>query len=251
MQLSKGNAERYTEKSDYLQKAIKDGATKELFIDKKEIEELYKKAIVLNPTNFLYHFKLGQFYANEERLEEAEKELIKSLNLYPINSEVRLYLARYYLKRIKKEFVEKEEGEIFRSLLIAINIAKHKRWELLKEIKEVIKELPSISWDEREQQLIYKADLGSDRYDFKEENFSHEKIPLTIRLYIEGPVQEVILYRRYVRSKIFRKIGVISEYTIYEVKIDSFPEDTYLDDFRIETYPATVIDKIEIVKSFK
>ena len=251
IQLSKGNAKYYTDKADYSQGIIKDDLARELFVNKKDVEELYKKAIGLNPANFLYHFDLGWFYTNEERFKEAEEELLKSYNLYPSEFQVQEHLVRYYLKRSKKELVEKGEWGIFKTLLQAIKFVKYKRWEFLGDIKEIIEELPSISWDEKEQQLIYAADLGSDKYDFKEKGFPHEKIPLIIRLYFKELAQEVVLYRGYVRADIFKKIKATPEFTIYEVKIKSFPQDTYLDDFRIETHPATIIDKIEIGKSFR
>ena len=251
IQLSKGNAEYYADKADYLQKAVKDDVAKELIIYKKDIEELYKKAIELNPANFLYHFQLGWFYTNEERFEEAEKELIKSRELYSINPKLQYYLAKYYLKRSKKAPMEKEDLETFKLLLRVLELAWGKRWEFLGEIKERIKDSSHISWDNKKQQLIYTADLGSSKYDFKEQGFPHGKIPILIRIYSKIPPQEVVLYRKYTRFDTFERIEDVAGLTIYEVKVMSFPEDAYLDDLRIETYPAAIIDKIEIVKSFR
>ncbi|UCG35485.1 MAG: hypothetical protein JSW17_01400 [Candidatus Omnitrophota bacterium] len=253
IQINRENAELYEKKIDYLEAALDRGLEKELGIDiKKDIEEAYIKAIKFNPTNYYYHLGLGWFYTEENRFKEAEKELMKSQSLYPIEFNVYLYLAKYYLKLGRKEGVVGVEEEIFKTLLRAINIIKYGRERnMWAQMKRMIKEVPTISWDERKGELKYIAELGADRFDFKQRKFPHDKIPLTIRLYIKDPVQEVALYKRDIRFQSFRKIKITPEYNVYEVKLDYFPNDTYLDDLRIETNPAIIINKIEIVKSFK
>ncbi|UCG35488.1 MAG: hypothetical protein JSW17_01415, partial [Candidatus Omnitrophota bacterium] len=190
--------------------------------------------------------------ANEEQFKEAEKELIKSHNLYPTEVKIDLYLAKYYMKLGQKVSGKEGEWESFKRLMRVIELSGLKDLEIRRDVGGIIGQLPNVSWDDRKRKVIYTTALGSDNYDFKEQGFAHDKIPVAIRLYIKGPIQEVVLYyREYIRFKEFEKTGDIKGHAVYEVKIDSFPEDIYLDDFRIEPHPSTVIEKIEIVKSSK
>jgi len=61
--IRKDNFEYYNKKADLFRWAIDDGLEHELNIRRNDIENLYLKAIKLNPLNFEYHLKLGLFYA--------------------------------------------------------------------------------------------------------------------------------------------------------------------------------------------
>jgi len=251
IQLNRENAELYTDKIEYLEIARNRGLEKELNIDTRaDTEELYLKAISLNPTDYYLHLGLGRFYIDEDRFKEAEKELMKSNHLCPKDSEAFLYLVKCYLGLGRKEGVRVDE-EIFKTLLGAIGVIKYDRENMWNEITKMIKEVPAISWDRGSGELKYIAELGVDKFDFKKRKFPHDKIPLTIRLYIKGSVQEVVLYKNDIRFQSFRKIKATPEYNVYEIKLEYFFKDTYLDDLRIETYPATIIDRIEMIKTLK
>jgi len=251
IQLNRENAELYTDKIKYLDIARDRGLEKELNIDARaDSEELYLKAISLNPTDYYLHLELGRLYIDEKRFEEAEEELMKSHGLSPKDIETFLYLVKCYLGLGKKEGVRVDE-EIFKTLLGAMSVVGYDRENIWNRMTEIIKEIPVISWDRRSAELKYIAELGVDIYDFKQRRFPHDKIPLTIRLYIKDPVQEVALYKSHIRFQSFRKIKATPEYNVYEAKIEYFPKDTYLDDLRIETRPSAIIDRIEMSRSLK
>ncbi|UCD15361.1 MAG: hypothetical protein JSV34_06510, partial [Candidatus Omnitrophota bacterium] len=182
IRLTEGSANAHRRKALYLSWVVADGLGRELFIDETDIERLYLRAIELEPLDYLYHYRLGRFYGGQDQFDKAEKELMKARELAPKKNEIRLYLAKNHLRRIKKEFIGKGEWEIFKMLLQAMHLSS---WKFLGQIREIVKEFPSISWDNRKQQLIYTAGLGSDKYDFKEKKFPHEKIPVIVRLYLK------------------------------------------------------------------
>jgi len=62
----------------------------------------YKEAIAREPTNAIYHQKLGHVYNKlSDSPEEAEKEFKKAILLDPQNISIHLYLSQYYLSKGK------------------------------------------------------------------------------------------------------------------------------------------------------
>lgn len=51
----------------------------------KEIEELYDKALTIDPHNTLIHYRKGLFHYNRGNFQEAEKSFEKVVNLYPFD----------------------------------------------------------------------------------------------------------------------------------------------------------------------
>ena len=247
IQLTKGNADYYNKKADYLAKAAKNGFSEEFGIGEKDIEGLYMKAIELNPAFFLYHIELGSFYVDQGRLKEAKEELMKAYELYPVEPQVKEQLREYYLILARKYFEEGDDREGFKMLLLA------RSWEPYYfivdhiEIGRIIKKASQVSWYGKKKRMIYVTKVQSDYYDFKEQGFPHEKIPLTVRAYLKKQPQRVMLYGKYANPDRFQLIEASPQYIVYEAKVESFPENIYLDNFRIETHPAITIDKIELI----
>ena len=48
-----------------------------------EAEKVFKKACQLEPNNYSAHYRLGRLYTYTAKLDEADAELKKSLDLYP------------------------------------------------------------------------------------------------------------------------------------------------------------------------
>lgn len=63
----------------------------------------YTEAIMKEPTNAIYHLRLGSIYDKFSDPVKAEKELMVSALLDPQNIKIRLYLCRYFLLHDKKE----------------------------------------------------------------------------------------------------------------------------------------------------
>lgn len=69
------------------------------YYDKTKAEEHFKKALELLPQYAFTHFLYGEFLFHHNRLDEAEKELLASLNLNPNIGGTNKYLGMIYEKR--------------------------------------------------------------------------------------------------------------------------------------------------------
>jgi len=65
------------------------------------------EAILREPTNAIYHQRLGKTYDRLSDQDDAEKELRRALILAPQDAEIHLYLSQYFFSKGKdKEFLE-------------------------------------------------------------------------------------------------------------------------------------------------
>ncbi|MCQ9206244.1 MAG: hypothetical protein NG737_08040 [Omnitrophica bacterium] len=256
IRISPGNADYYAKKADTRLKANDSGFQKELSIDKIGIEKLYIKAIKLNSVNFLYHLKLGWFYFRENRNIETENELRIAKSLYSTREEVDTYLGRYYLAVSEEYFRGSQEKEGFKNFLLAAYYIFNRRTGKYIFNMKSFEVLPHVSWwkmtrkrKKGEKQLHYTVTVDKYKLDFKEFGFPHQKIPLTIKIYIstDSDIKSVNLYKNYSVVGSFKRIEPTSEQDIYELDIKDFETNTYLDDLRIEIRPRIIIEKIEIV----
>jgi tetratricopeptide (TPR) repeat protein len=239
--INRGNADCLVKKADYILEALDEDLGETLMINEKESEDLYKKAIALNPFNFEYHLKLGWFYVNKNN-PEAEEELSRATKLYPTNSQVYLYLCRYYLKN-------KNEKAAFNGFILALNYAERKqRPKLINEMEKEFQDLPYLSLNKKRKELKFIAYPQNEEWNFKKEGFAHAKITLSIKVYVKEPLVDVNLYKDSHSYGYFRYAENAEGINSYELILNSFPLDTYLDDFRIKTNPPSTIEKIEFIK---
>lgn len=244
MRFNKNNADYYARKADILSESL-DGALEQgIAAEETEIEDLYKKAIILNPLNYAYHFKLGWFYANRGRMEYAEEELIKAAELYPTNFTIYLYLSKYYM-RIRNE------RKAFSNLLLALTYAPESSWGIfLEAIREDTSGLAHISLDRWAQEIKYTTSPLRGKFDFNKEGFPHCQLRLKIKVYAKKPVGDITLSYNGNTYRYLRWVDSGPEFDIYELNLDSFPATAYLDDFRIETNPPVTAEKIEFIYKF-
>jgi len=66
--------------------------------DAREVEDHLKQAIALNPTIEEAHLQLGNFYANEQRLQEAILEYLQAIRLKPDLASAHYRLAHAYMR---------------------------------------------------------------------------------------------------------------------------------------------------------
>lgn len=210
-------------------------------IRKKEIEELYLKAISLNPVNFEYHLKLGWFYAqiNENK---AAQEMQKAIELYPSYYRNYMYFSKYYLKN-------KKEKEAFSSLLLAIYRANGRTWrKIMEEMTDDLKKSTAFSYDEVNRQLSFFVAAPGEGLDFKKYGLPHINIPLSLKVYVSVQTNpEIFLYKNNMLFGHFKKIASKGEMNIYEFNIAP-NADIYLDELAIKTSPVQAIEKVEFMK---
>lgn len=72
----------------------------------------YIEAAVKNPTNAIYHQRLGSVYEKLSQDIQAEAELKKATLLDPQNVSIHLYLAQYYLSRNKQREFDYHLGRV-------------------------------------------------------------------------------------------------------------------------------------------
>ena len=274
IRFNKNNADYLVSKADYLVMAGEDGLKTELSIADSEIEDLYSRAVKLNPINFEYHLKLGWFYANRDD-ETAETELKKAIELYPKNFDVYLYLVKYYsqkgfeeelVKAVKlypqkpeshlylmKHYLEKKDEEkAFWSMASFLHYIKNQTLKptIIKDFEQAIAKLPNIFVSYQKNFIQLSIYPETNKFNFKEADFLHDKINLTFKVYLRGNREAVSLYRGSFLYANFEEIGPVFGQTVYQLVLNKFSSSSYLDDFEIRTGPNCSIEKIEILKRF-
>jgi hypothetical protein len=244
--LNKSNADYIIKKVDYLAYALKDNVGEALNISPTYIEDLCLQAISLNPINFLYHFELGRFYMQLDRMKEAKNQFFEAIDLNKSQPILKQQLGYYYLKLSKKYFAENKEWQGMKLLMLAATLIKEQAyWEkdFIPAIKGLVGECSSLSYEKGPRNIIYTIFVDKKFYDIYDLNIPYGQTPLLIRAYVKEPVQDVVLYKngRVFGSFIKRKDNM------YEIGVDLFSENNYDTIFRIEPYPQTIIEKVEIV----
>jgi tetratricopeptide (TPR) repeat protein len=250
--LRSDNASYYAKYADYLFEALSDGLEKNLLIEREKIEELYIKAITLNPLYFEYHLKLGWFYNQFGDKAKAKEELIKATELYPSYYKVHLFLSKYYFQAGNADLG-------FKALLLSSYYTQGSgyRYEIIKEMREDIKGIPQVNFDGNANLISYTILSNSHTFDFKKEGFPHLLLPsennvfpiwfpLKIRVYLKDKPSGIILYNNYISQQSSASVET-GEYNMYELGIGSFSSSTYLDELKIKTNPPTIIEKIEFI----
>jgi len=100
-------------------------------------EKEYLSAIARQPTNAIYHQRLGVVYTKEQQRERAEDEFARAVMLDPQNISLQVYLCRYFLG-------EGRTGDFEIHLLKAVELDKNAysktSWEMQNFLKSVNRE---------------------------------------------------------------------------------------------------------------
>ncbi len=247
--------------------ALSDNLGEELDIDKEKTEKLYKKAIELNPTNFLYHTRLGGFYRRQQD-ERAEEKLLEAYKIYPTYTGYTIgrELAHLYLERTEKYLKEDNAFGAFRNLILFIYYSygkevyrlrrqRQRRYPETKgaiiKMADKINVLAGLEADLRRRNLKYEAKPLSSDYDFGAEGFPPLQVELAFRVYLDNRDDQVFLYKRFRPYGHFEYVAEEDGFFVYEYVLRDYPEGAYLDDFRIQTENYSLLEKIEIIKSFR
>ncbi|MFA5337912.1 MAG: hypothetical protein WC330_06235 [Candidatus Omnitrophota bacterium] len=241
--LNRINADYLALEADLLFGAFSENLNGMRYIKEKEIENLYIKAISLNPINFEYHLKLGWFYAQVNK-GKAEEEIRKSIELYPAYYRNYLYFSKYCLKNQKQK-------EAFSNILLTLYHGGSVR-KIINEIKEDFKDSAGFYLDEKKRQLSFVVFVPGPDLDFKKYEFPHIKTPLSVKVYMKkSENQEVLLYKNNYLLNHFKKIPSEGETDIYEFSVTPDITDAYLDELMVKTRPAQGIEKIEFIKKYQ
>ena len=242
IKLDKLNAEYLTLRADLLFGLLNEELSGASDIKKKEIENLYIKAINLNPINFEYHLKLGWFYTQINET-GAKDEIQKAIELYPSYYRNYLYFSKYYLKN-------QEEKEAFNNILLMFYHGSNISWRIIMdEIKEDLKSSAAFSFDEKKKQLSFFVLMPGPELNLKKYGFSHINIPLSIRVHMRNSAKpEVLMYKNNILSGHFKQAASGDETDIYEFNIEPAMTDIYLDELAVKTIPPQTIEKIEFIK---
>jgi len=238
------NSDYYMIKADLFRKAIEDDLEHGISIHRDNIEDLYLKAVSLNPVNFEYHLKLGLFYADQGD-RRAEWELLKTKSLYPKNKQIYTYLCQYFL-------ADKNYKGAFSSLISYFSLSPEGYWFraiVKEELKEALADFPQLVLDGENQELRLIIYPNSNEFNFEDKDLPQEKILLKIRAYIRNPEDKVVFHQRGVFSQDLKTIGNTTDFSIYELDLGLISSKEYLSNFSIKTKNNSPIGKIEIVFS--
>jgi len=275
IKVNKANADYLTAKADQMLMAIDDGLKVELSISDSEIEDLYSRAVKINPVNFEYHLKLGWFYVGRDD-KKGEAELIKAVELYPKEFNTYLYLIKYYFQKgsevelikavelypekpepylylAKYYFSQRAEKKAFQNLLSFLHyeIREPSRHEAMKELMAEIENSSQFIYDWDAKKIGFTAYPQSDDFDLKREGYPHLKIGnLRFIVHAKGGAGKITLYEGDAPYANFEKRELNPEFSIYRFHFRKFEADGYLDDFKIKIDPTILIDKMEIVQYF-
>lgn len=242
--LNNKDADFYAKKAEYLSQALDEGFKEALAINPDEIIDLYKKAITLNPINYEYHLQLGWFYLNKGDTESAQNGLLKAAHLYPTNFQVYLYLSRYYLKL-------NDEGKAFNNLILSMHYAGKRAFRMIiNAIKQDIGNSSALLLNEKAREVKFITYPINGEISFKHQGFPHEKIPLKIRVFVKKGSESVSLIYKGNIYKVLLWADNTPELDIYEINLDTFAADAYLDDFAIKISPPINTERIEFIYKF-
>jgi len=243
IKLNKSNPVYSSTKADLIVQALDDGLGKELSISQDQAEKLYIKSVQLKPTDFEYHLKLGWFYVGRDD-EKAEKELIKTVGLYPTGYEIYFHLMKYYIKR-------KDEESVFKNFLLTTHYCQPNWFPIFKDLARKTKKFKRIAVEYRPKWSVkFIYDLNDEEFNLRDEGFPHLQIPLKFKVYTKEKHDEVFLYKGHVPYLRFEKVEDVEEVSVFELSLDDFPKNVYLDDFKIRSKMYSSLDRVEVIKSF-
>ncbi|MFO8052570.1 MAG: tetratricopeptide repeat protein [Candidatus Omnitrophota bacterium] len=260
LSLVKDRAKYYLYYGKTVSSAIEDNLGSKLNVDKEVAESLYKEAIKLNPSNFLYHFELGRFYKKHGD-KRAKKQLLKVYQIYPTYSarDIKLDLASLYFQQVQSYLNKSNASAAFKNLLLFVYYRKKpkgwgKYYNVLKEISKIaedINRVKSLKVNVKEKKLEYVTSADFNGFNFKTEEFPHIQINLVFKVYILDSEDKVFLYKGYEPYQQFQYVGREKDFYVYQYSLENYPEDIYLDDFKIKTKFYSPLERIEIIKKFK
>lgn len=231
--LSKDNAEYLTKKADFMVEAM-DLAT-DLSFDRKDIENLYIKAINLNPTNFNYHLKLGWFYLYHNNT-KAEDELRKTVELYPSYFKVYVYLSKYYLKTKKADLA-------FSNLLSAFYFSNI---NAVYDIRSEIKGFDNLFLEGKKKDPTLVIYPQRSEVALKDYNFPHVDISLNVRVFIKKvPFATIKIYSDDYAFAPFKFVETTEDLDLYQLNLEPAKLNSFLDNLTIKVNPSYPIEKIE------
>lgn len=245
VEVNKLNAEYPAFKADLLFGLLSEDNPSAGDARKKEIEDLYLRAISLNPVNFEYHLKLGWFYAqmNEKK---AEDEMQKAIKLYPSYYRNYFYIAKYYLK-------SKREKEAFCNILLSLyHGGELSLWRpILRELGSDLKSSQFFTFEEKKKYFSFFVFMPGAEFSFEKYGFPHINTLFTLRVYMKNEeAPQISLYKNNTLAGNFKKISPIDGANVYEFGMDQNMADVFLDELTIKTEPRQSIEKIEFIKNF-
>jgi tetratricopeptide (TPR) repeat protein len=86
----------YFEYAEILNEIDRDARLRSLFDKGDLLEKIYTEAILREPTDGIYHQRLGERYRRLSEEEKAEREFKNAVLLDPQNASLHLYLSQYF-----------------------------------------------------------------------------------------------------------------------------------------------------------
>lgn len=253
-------ARYYSYYASVIDSILSDNLDESLGVDKKKTESLHTKAIKLNPTNFLHHVSLGRFYRKQQD-ERAEKKLFEAINLYPTytGKAISRELAYLHGERAKDYLEDGKTLEAFKNIALSIYYKRGQRQHheyietkaFMKSMFDGVELVPGLELNTEKINLKITVNPLSSDYDFGAEGFPSLQVELSFRVYLDNRDDQVFLYKRFRPYGHFEYVAEEGGFFVYEYVLRDYPEGAYLDDFRIQTENYSLLEKVEIIKSFR
>jgi hypothetical protein len=207
----------------------------------KEIEELYLKALALNPLDFEYHLKLGWFYETSQA-QGHQDQLEKTIELYPTDYQGYLYLARHYLRH-------GDEQKAFANIVLSTYYTG--AWGHYKErvVREVTADLPtgSLLQFETNNILSFTMPFQGRELDLKKYGFAHiQPMFFTVRVTAGKNLEKIIVRNNGVQHVVPPTPQDSS--AVYELNLSQLYPEGFLDEFTVKVIPEEALEKIQLTQ---
>lgn len=255
-----GKARYYSHYAEAVESVVCDDLGESLGVGKEKAESLYRKAIELNPTNFLHHLSLARFYRKQND-PRAKRKIMEASSLYPTYTGQAIKKELAYLRLAKAEKYLKENKPIgaFKNLALCIYYKRGQRRHhehintksFLEPITEQVNKIEGLELDAEKINLKVTINPLSSDYDLKEEGFPSAQMSLLFRVYLANSDDQVFFCRGFRDCRSFRYEGKKNGFFVYEYFLEDYPESVYLDHFRIQTENFSLLERVEIIKKFR
>lgn len=207
-----------------------------------EIQDLYTKALVLNPLNFEYHLKLGWF--RETRgIKDAQEELIKTIELYPTDYQGYLFLARHFLRHgdFRKGFIN-----IVQSVYYTGGHGPYLE-RVFGEAALDLNAVAALQFD-RDHVAILTIPFREKKLALKEFGFPHVRPRFfTIKVFAPGAVEKIIFDNSGTQYLVKPDVQAPPE-GLYQLELDKIFPGAYLDELVLTVSPEGAAEKIQFTQ---
>ncbi|MBD3245708.1 MAG: tetratricopeptide repeat protein [Candidatus Omnitrophica bacterium] len=216
-----------------------------------EARRLLRRAVEENPTNFVYHLKLGMLAEEQGRYEAAERFYRQAMSLHPTDYQGYFRQSVLALKQGRQEAAFRN----FFTAMYCVGGRRKKLFMMFDELSAANPERSRLSFREeiRRRWIEYRVVPLKVAYHFGAHGFPsirHYERPdpqyryLSFDVDIQAQGSEAVHRITFENQDSFEREFLSRDDRWYEVRLDEFPARTPLSQNAIKTYPPGLIEEL-------